>query len=114
GAARDAVRQRLALEQLHDQIVVADVVEGADVRMVQRRDRLRLALEARAQIGSMCELRRQDLDGDAAIEPGVAGAVDLAHPARAERPDDLVWTEARSWGELHRAARVPRQAVTIG
>src|SRR6185503_11445717 len=70
---------------------------------------LRLALEARAQIGATCELRRQDLDGDAAVEPGVACAVDLPHPARAERRNDLVWTEARSWGEFHGAARVPQR-----
>ena len=44
--------QRLALEQLHDEkvgrAVAADVVERADVRMVERGDGPRLALEARA------------------------------------------------------------------
>ena len=49
-ALAEAVRQRLALEQLHDEVVgpvlVADVVERADVRVVERRDRPRLALEA--------------------------------------------------------------------
>ena len=50
--AREARGQRLALDQLHHQVVgvalAADVVQRADVRMVEARDRLRLALEARA------------------------------------------------------------------
>ena len=52
-AAREPVGERLALEQLHDQEVdafVADVVERADVRMVELRDRLRLALEAQLEL----------------------------------------------------------------
>ena len=32
----------------------------------------------------------QNLDGDVAAEPRVARAIDLAHPAGAERRDDLV------------------------
>jgi hypothetical protein len=39
-------------------------------------------------------LRGQDHDRRLAAESGIAGAVDLAHPARPERPRDLVWTEA--------------------
>ena len=51
GAAGQPIRQRLAVEALHDEkvdaVLVADVVEGADVRMIQRGDRLRFALEPR-------------------------------------------------------------------
>ena len=43
---RQFVRQRFALEQLHHQVVLADVVQRADVRVIERRDRLRLTLEA--------------------------------------------------------------------
>ena len=43
-------REWLALDVLHDQVgrvaIVADVVEGADVRVVERGDRACLALEA--------------------------------------------------------------------
>ncbi len=86
--------ERLALEVRHDEEVravgFADVVDAADVRMIERSDRARLALEA--QIGIAGNLGREDLDRDAAIEPRVAGLVDLAHPARAraERADDFV------------------------
>jgi hypothetical protein len=50
--ACDAIRQRLAFDQLHHEIVdvalAADVGERADVRMFASGDRLRFALEARA------------------------------------------------------------------
>ena len=51
-ALREAVRQRLALEKLHDEVLglalASDVVQRADVRVRELRDRLRLALEALA------------------------------------------------------------------
>ena len=34
----------------------------------------------------------QDLDGDIAIQLGVARTIDLAHAALSKQPDDLVWT----------------------
>ena len=96
--ARDRVGERLPFEVLHDQVVdavlMADVVERADVRMVQPRDRARLAVEALAQLRARGEMRGQDLDGDVAVETRVAGAIDLAHAAGAERGDDFVGTEA--------------------
>ena len=42
--------ERLALDVLHHQVVRADVVELADVGMIQRGDRARLALEAFAEL----------------------------------------------------------------
>ena len=51
------VGKRLAIEILHDEkrraVLLADVVEGADVRVRQLRDRARLAIEtfAEARIG---------------------------------------------------------------
>jgi hypothetical protein len=63
----------------------------------------------------------QDLDGDVAIEPRIAGAVDLAHAAGADEPDDLVRPETVTCRERHEriisgqgakrqlAAAVPRQ-----
>ena len=101
---REPLGQRLALEPLHDQevdaVLVADVVERADVRVIERRDRARLALEARAPIRRRAANSwRQDLDGHSPVQPRVAGAVDLAHAARAERPDDLVRPEAGAWVE---------------
>ena len=98
----EARGQRLALEMRHDQVVraidAADVVDAADVGMVQRGDRPGLALEACPRIGIAGDVARQDLDGDRAIEARVAGLVDLAHPAGAERRGDLIRAEPGAWG----------------
>ena len=49
-SAGQAIRERLAVQQLQDQVLdaclVADVVQDADVRVIQRSDRARLALES--------------------------------------------------------------------
>ena len=59
-------RERLADEVLHDEVVEsplrADVVEDADVRMVQRRRRARFLLEATPTIGIGGSPGRQHLD----------------------------------------------------
>ena len=105
-AADQALAQRLAVEQLHrgegDLAVLAEIEDRQDVRMRERRDRLGLALEARQRVGVGGEMRRQDLDRHLAVELGVAGAEDLAHPALAELGDDLVGAEP---GSDHRVAR---------
>ena len=70
--------QRRALDELHHQVIRPDVVELADVRMIQRRHGARFALEA------FGELLLGDLDGDDAVEPRVARLPHLAHAARAD------------------------------
>ena len=82
-------------------VLTADVVERADVRVVERGDRAGFALEPLAELRVAGEVRRQDLDRDGAIETRVARLVDLAHPARAERRHDFVRTESRTGGERH-------------
>ena len=88
------LRQRLAFEIFHHQeinaVLLADVVERADVRMIQAGDGLRFALEPLAQFGTICKMRRQNLDGDNSIEAGIAGFVDLAHATRTDSGEDFV------------------------
>lgn len=91
---RDAVGERLSFEQLHDEEVVADVEEGADVRVRELRDRLRLSLEANLQLHIRSEVIRENLDRDLAIEARVAPLPDLAHTSGPETRDDLIRTEA--------------------
>ena len=78
----EASGERLPIQAWHDQkmraVGFADVVDAADVRMLERRDGARLALEARAEVRVAGDFGREDLDRDAAIEPCVAGFVDLA------------------------------------
>ena len=80
--------QRLTLDQLHHQVVRAHIVERADVRMVQGRDGAGFAGE------SCAEAFLAHLDRHGAVQPGVAGAEDAAHAARAEECLDLVRTQA--------------------
>jgi hypothetical protein len=60
-----------------------------------------LALEALAPIGIGCQIGRQDLDGDVAVQPRVARAIDLAHAAGTERGEDFVRAETRPDGQGH-------------
>jgi hypothetical protein len=53
----------------------ADVVDGADVGMVQRRSGLGLAAEALQSPGVLGEFFRQELQSNKAGEPGVLGLV---------------------------------------
>ena len=107
----EARGQRLAVEMRHDEVVravdVADVVDAADVRMVERGDGARLALEAGARIGIASDLGRQDLDRDRAIEARVAGSVDLAHAARADLGGHFIRAEASARTERHSFGGTP-------
>ena len=81
--SRQSIRDRLPLDQLHhqrlDAVGVFDAVNGGDVRMIERRQDARFALEARPSIGIGGEGVRQDLHGHVALQPRVACAIDLAH-----------------------------------
>ena len=50
----------------------------------------RLPLEPRQPIRIISEGRREDLEGNVAFQPRVTSAVNLAHPAFAERSHDFV------------------------
>jgi hypothetical protein len=84
------------VDQFHHQreraVAFLDAVDLRDVGMVERRQRLRLALEARPPLGIRRQQIRQDFDRDVAIELDVAGAVDLAHSAGADLGLDPVMT----------------------
>jgi hypothetical protein len=96
-AALQAIGQRLALEQLHGDEqrarILADLVDLADVRMVDARRRPRLAPEALAR-GLVARRRRHRLQRNRALEPFVARRIDDAHPAFAELVRDDVMGDA--------------------
>ena len=87
--------QRLAVDILHDEVIGSDVVEGADVRMIQPGDGARLELEA------VAEALTANFDGDGSGQARVARAIHLTHAARAQRRLDLIRSQTRSSGELH-------------
>src|SRR5205085_1459667 len=74
--------------------------------MRERGDGLGLALEAGERVGVRGQLRGEDLDRDLPVELRVARPVDLAHPARAERREDLVGTETGAGAESHEIGRI--------
>src|SRR5688572_21196021 len=88
GRALDAVLEGLALEQFHcDEgfpFEFIDVVNRADVRMVERRRRSSLALEALERHRVAGKLSREELERDAAAQAQVFGAVDHTHAAAAQ------------------------------
>src|SRR5262245_33047601 len=81
--------------------VQADVVESADVRMIELRDRPRFAVEAFAEERIGCERLRKNLDGDDAVQAGIAGAIHLAHAAGSQCGLDLVRAEPAACGQRH-------------
>ena len=91
--ARDALREIVALDELHHQrgdvVGLLQPVDRADVGMVERGEHPRFAFEAGQPIGIVLERTRQDFDRDLAPQPRIARAVDLAHPPDAQQPLDL-------------------------
>jgi hypothetical protein len=95
----DALAQGPALDQLHDQEVLAvlgqDVEQGDHARVRDRGRGPGLAQHAGAALRVVGQGAGQKLDGDVAVEALVAGAPDLAHGAFAEAgqqavgPDEL-------------------------
>ena len=104
--ARDDRGQVLALDHFHDQRMNAagllEAVNVRDVWMIQRRQRLRFSCEPSEAFRVVREGLGQHFDRDVTVEPGVAGAVDLAHAACAEEREDLIRAERRAGCERHR------------
>ncbi len=104
-ASRQSRPERLALQELRDDVrsalVIADVVHRRDVGVVQDSGRARLLLEPAEPVRVVREGRGQHLDGHVAPEPRILRAIDLSHPARAERRNDFVGAEARTGRERH-------------
>jgi hypothetical protein len=90
----DAVAERLAEREFHDEKVrvarLLDVVDRGDVDVVELRENLCLAAEARQALGVLRESFRQDFQRDFALELVVKRAIDLTHAAGAEVGKDLV------------------------
>ena len=89
------VAAALVAKQAPDLAILSDVMQRADVRMIQSRDRTRLALE------SIGELGLEDLDRDGAVQSCVAGAVDVAHPTFPDEGGQFVRAKASAW-RMHR------------
>ena len=80
---QDRVPQGRAVKELHRHegaaVFLADVVNGADVGMVQRRSRLGLAPEARKRLRVAGHVIGKKFEGDEPVKANVLGLVDDAH-----------------------------------
>src|SRR5262249_35276463 len=96
--------ERFAGNELEDEEALAavlfDPVDRGDVRMIQRRQESRLALESRQRIRILRQRRRQRLDRDLPPQAWVGRAIDIAHPSRSQRIHDLVGADASAGCDL--------------
>ena len=93
--------ERLSLDELHRDVGLAvrlaDFVDRADVRMVERGGGPGFSHQSGAR-GLIVEARGQNLDRDVSVELFVPGEVDLAHPSGAELVEDDVMSESLTGG----------------
>jgi hypothetical protein len=102
-------RAILALDQLHDQKrlaagIVLEAIDSSDMRVIEGGECVRLALKSHEPIGVAGSRSGQELQRDGSGQPGIVGAIDLAHPTGAKQFDDLVRIHPRAGVDRHRVA----------
>jgi hypothetical protein len=94
GTAGDAVLQSGAVEKLHHDerlaVLLTDLVNGADVGMVECGSGPGLAAETFQGLRIVGDVVRKELESDEASELGVFGLVNQAHAAAAQLLQDAV------------------------
>ncbi len=95
----DPLRQAAPIEELQREIgqavVLADLEDLDDVRVVDGGDGAGLGLEAGQVAGSRAGAGEDHLERDQAVEPGLPRLVDDPHAALAQHPQDLVAGDPR-------------------
>ena len=103
-AARQAVGESFAFHVLHHQVrgavTAANVVERADVGVVEGGDGAGFALESLQNVGTAGEILSEDLDGDGAVEARIAAAIHFPHTSSPGGGQDFIGTESRA-GRKH-------------
>ena len=105
---REAIGQRWTLDQLQHERLHAvrffKAVNCGDVRVIERRQNLRLAFEPREPVEIVGEEFGEDLQRDVAIELRVTRAIHLAHPTGTKGGKDFVRAESSTEDESQKAA----------
>jgi hypothetical protein len=111
GPPGDPVLERLALQQFHGDkrpaFELADVVNRADIRMVERRGCARFAMKPLDRLRIMRNIFGEKFQRDIPAQARVLGFIDDAHAAAAKFFDDAVmrngltehWQNASRWAE---------------
>ncbi|HEV8336851.1 MAG TPA: hypothetical protein VGR67_10570 [Candidatus Polarisedimenticolia bacterium] len=105
GPVRDSVGERRSLDQLEHQRRrpgrFFHPIDGADGAVAQRGQDLSFTAETGEPVGIPGKGLREHLDGHLPVEPGILGAIHLAHAARAERSEDFIRAQTCSRRESH-------------
>ena len=92
--AIDAMPQRLAFEQLHDDertgVLLVNLMNGADVGIVQRGCGAGFALKSLESLGVLGQFVGKEFQSDIAAEAQILGLIDNTHPAATELLNDPV------------------------
>jgi hypothetical protein len=115
--AVDEVAERLAVQQLHDEVRTAIGREAMrvdvdDAAVANGVDGLRLGQHAAHEHLVARELGLDDLDGDALVDDRVQALVHDAHAAFAERADDQVVAELRAEEQVTNRRRIGVRSVS--
>ena len=89
-------------------------MQRVNVRVVQARDGLRLALEPLLEIGVRGNMLGEDFDGDGTVESRISGFVHLAHAPRPDGREDLEMAERGARAKRHRLLGVLHAAIRAG
>jgi hypothetical protein len=107
----ETIRNRLSVVIRHGDErlpgVLADLVNGGNVRMIERAGGARLSQQAGRSFWIAGLVRRQKLEGNASAEINILGEINRTHPAGPDVADDPI---VRDLGPNHaRLACVERQ-----
>ena len=120
GFPLNAVLQRLALQQLHGDERAAfefsNIVNGADVGMIERGCSARLAAEPFDRLRIVGNVVRKEFQRDAPAEARVLGLVDHAHSPAAQFFQDVVVGDgaADNGGSFRHRLCIVRQHTSRG
>jgi hypothetical protein len=96
------VGERRTFDELHDErLAFGESVDTCNVRMVERGEDLRLALEAGEPVGIRGEVLRQHLEGDVPVERRIVRPIHLAHPPCADQGGDFIGAESSADFQRH-------------
>ena len=94
GLLSDAAFESLALEEFHGDkrppFEASDIVNGADIRVIERRRSARFAAESLDRLRVLRNVVGEKFQGDASAQPGVLGLVDHSHSAAAQLFQDAI------------------------
>ena len=100
-----------AIGELHQQVIeavgFAKVIDGNDVRMIEPGKGLRLPHETLGELRVLLLFRRENLEGDEAVEQWLPRLIDHTHAAAAQAFENLQLREG--FGNLFRRGRRGRR-----